>query len=424
MAPEWKGGATGVAQVDKLTPGDAPADTAVVYYITVTNRLGESHKVSSGEPADTSGSAVCSAIATALAAAKAAGEDPWDELTADTTTSTAYVTITADSAGEPFWLSAVTTNETATMTSASVTAVGGSNIFADADNWDTNTAPAAGDIPVVPADATISIYGETYGTDKGLNGLIVEPGCSINIGSHAKPLDLAFDTAAGVTLGLDGSGEAYLNIRSEKSGSNTSAVINVTGAGAGSGADTYGMNLTSDTADVIAEVNVSAEANERVSLAARQGDSAAFSTVRVQAGDVSIGSAADTGAIAATVSGGTVYNKNNVGVLSQTGGTVYHEGTGTMTSANVDAGTLYYKSSGQLDSGTIGGTIDFSKDPRTHTIDSTKGFTLRPGATLKDPHGTLGDSAGGTTNKIALAGGAGVGDVTVELGVGKTLTVT
>ena len=420
MAPKWKGGAVAVAQVDKLTPGDAPADTAVVYYITLTNRAGESHMVASGQPADTTASAVCSAVMTAIVAASSAGEDPWDEVTADTTTSTAYVTITADSAGEPFWLSAVTTNETATMTSASVTAVGGPNIFADADNWDANAAPVAGDVPVVPADATVAIFGTTYTSAAGLNGFIEEPGCSVNIGSYAKPLNLPFDTGAGVNLDLDGSGVVYLHIRSESSTASTSAVINVTGAAAGS-AGAYGLNLTSDTANVIAAVNISAERNETISLAAHQGDSGCFTSIKVQGGEVSIGSAADTGAITPTISGGTVYNWNAVGVLTMTAGTFYNEGTATMTSANVDAGTFHQKSTGQLDSATIGGTLDFSKDPRTHTI-SSAGITLRAGAVLNDPHGTLTGSAAGAI-PIHLSG-ADVGQVVIQLGKGKTLTAS
>lgn len=426
--PTWQGGAAGVAQVDTFTPAVLPADTAVVFYITLTNRQGESHKLLTGEPTDTTKANLCTAVLAAATAAATAGDDPWDQVTVSTTGAGTEVLITADSAGEPFWLAAITSNESATMSSASATAVKGPSIWADGDNWDGDAEPTASQIPIIPTDAAYDIFGQDADTSKGLSGLIQEPGCTISMGSYGKPLQLPFDSAAAVVVDLDGTGTTYLDVRSENPAGTgvTDGTINVYGAGAGAGSGQYGLNLQGDTAvDHTWAVNIMCEANETIGIAARAGEVGEFGTIRTIGGEVTIGSAATTATIAFTQSGGIVANKSPVGVLTAEGGTFDHIGSAAMTSANVDEGaTMNQRSTGLLSSGTIAGTIDFSKDLRAHVLDSAKGLTLQAGAVINDPYGTLAASATGTNHMPFVIDGCTLDDVTIILGKGGTYTKT
>lgn len=415
--PVYQGDATAVVGIQTITKGDAPADTAVVYTITAKNRQGQTNKVTTASTvADTSTSAVCSAIATALQAAKTAGDQPWDEVTAETTTSTALVRITSDSAGVPFFITALASNETATLTSALVTAVGGPSIYHDPDNWDTDSAPIDNDIPVFPANLAVNVYGEDFDSAVTLLGMVVEAGCSAIIASQERLLTCNFATNA--LLSLDGTGEVYVRLGHADTTLCDSATINVTGAGAGSATGTYGINIQG--ADTTVSAFVSAEAGQTVSFGARSGDSCDLKEIKAAGGDVYIGPTVGSGlsGIPLTVTSGTVFSSAITGVLTQDGGEITHGGSATMTSANVTVGTLIYKSSGTLSSGTIGGTLDFSQDLQARVVDSSKGLTLLKGATVLDPHETIG------TTVLKLGDGVGLEDVTLQIGKGPTIKKT
>ncbi len=168
----WVGGATAVAQVDTLTVGGT-IEADDVFTITVTGENGDTHEVEV-----TAGSTDADTVATTIAAA-------WN---ADThylctpVTAAAVgggsgeLTLTADTAGMPFYVSVATTeagggaadDQTFEITSPQTTANAGPYDWNTAANWDTGTVPVGGD--------TVYVEGATilYGLDQSSLGTNVD----------------------------------------------------------------------------------------------------------------------------------------------------------------------------------------------------------------------------------------------------------
>jgi hypothetical protein len=144
-----------------------------------------------------------------------------------------------------------------------------------------------------------------------------------------------------------------------------------------------------------------------IGLAFDQGSTAQWPTIRIgsedsKASDVSLicGAGCTLGTI--QQAGGDCRVSSNVTTLTMTDGT-YHHLAGTMGTLTQDGGTLYYQSTGSLTSGTVrnrGTKFDCSRDRRARTFTN---FTVIKGAELLDPHQTITFSNAFATDRDSLA---------------------
>jgi len=377
----WRGDAPAVAQVDTLTPGGT-IEADDLFNVTLENRGGEKHTLSVAA-GGTAAADVVDAIVAEAAALKAAETDPWDEVTVADDGNTA--TITADTAGEPFWCTVETTEangdaaDSQTFSVAETTACAGPHIFDTAENWSGAALPGTGDKAIIPADATVAIYGSD-GTEAVFDKLEVEA-CDIAIGSAAKPLLLTFASETNATVELSGTGRIFLGLTEAKA-------VTVKAAGASPGEGLYATNIISDSATNNPTLNIACEANQSVSVGANAGEAAEFASIRVSGGEVVIGDTVteSDGSTAPDiiVSGGDTICHSAIGSFTQTGGK-FRQQAGAITTANVNGGALYYNSSGTLDTATVknDGKLDFSEDLVAKTCTTC---TLHKTGTVHDPN--------------------------------------
>jgi hypothetical protein len=399
--PIWTGGAPTVAQVNTETP--ANPNTGDIYYVTLENHAGESHKVSFTVAATETVEAVCDGLKAAMVAAAAAGTAPWDEVTA--TEDNLKVTITADTAGVPFWVTTAIYDGSGgtapTLTDASSTAVAGPSIYQDANNWDTGIIPANTDTVRIPKTATGTIYG-VDDSSVLLTKFIKEPGCTVAIGSLAHPLYIDSDD-----LELAGTGVCYIQA------DNVGNDCLITQAGkTGTFPTSASLYLWGAT---IAEINVSVGADEYVALG--PGNKAITATnIYHTSGNLTIG---DNGTIATVKSSGGAFDcrsaitnlyaegvgtariHGNIATLleARAGSTVKYLGIGTTTTVNIKES----------------GVVDTSEDLRARTFTNTN---IWAGGSLIDPFRTITH-----TNNIDLEQ-CGIDDVTLNLGVNFTLAIS
>lgn len=360
-SPRFVHEAQAVAQVNTETPGGAGLAIGDVFAVKLTDHLGRSDTISYTAAAATVKDVVEGLHALAVTA-KANGAIPWTLVT--TTEDDTALTITADTAGDPFSITATATQgggaDDQTLTDANATACNGPKLYGSAENWNTGAIPVTADTPILPA-GSYDIYGGDFTSGVVLGLFTREEGHTGNIGSILKPLQLDSDTG----FNLDGAGEVYLAL------TGATATVNITGAGSGSGDGTYGMVIT--TGEAAMEVNISCEPNESVGLAPYAGQTGIFTPVNVVSGTVKIGSGATVADIT-TSEGATVYNEDNVtSITVGRGSTVYRDGASTAGTVTVeDGGFLVERSSGAITSNAyIAGTVDASQSSKTRAWAAT-----------------------------------------------------
>lgn len=369
----FRGGAGAVAQVDKATP--AAVESGDTFTMTITDHLGAVGSVTHAN-ADEDEAATVTGLYDLAVAAKAAGEVPWTRITA--TDDTSYVSLTADTAGMPFALVCSKTG-TGTLTRAAVTAVSGPNLLSVADNYQGGAIPVGDtDALIIPADCAYSIYYEDLSAI-ALTALDIEKGYSGDIACAALPL--LFDlTGAGTIANLAGTGNIHLGLQG------SGAVINIREAGVGSGAGTYGMNLS--VGEAVQVINIMLDSpGGRVGLAAIPGQVAEFATIKVTQGEVKIGSGVTVTDI--ITSGGITHcEATPTGDIINTGGQFYREGCCAAVNWFVYAPAKAYERSGGNVSGTIAvaGVIDASQDLRSRTWAVT---VVHKGGKIIDPGKTI-----------------------------------
>src|SRR3990172_8822678 len=124
----WKGEATAVKQVDRLTvAGTWTATRAIVTKL----RLEDSTLLTLQTTGATS---VAGTVTAHLAQLQASGTYPYNSI-AWTSTSASTIKATASTAGTPFYITATTVGAACTNTRAAVTANSGENDFNTAANW-------------------------------------------------------------------------------------------------------------------------------------------------------------------------------------------------------------------------------------------------------------------------------------------------
>jgi len=385
----WQGGMAAVAQVDTLTPANVEVDD--VFTATINDK-----SISFTATAATVGNVT----AGITAAWNASTEPEFAEITA--TDSTTHVTLTADTAGVPFTVTATETDgggtDDQTFTRAASTANAGPNLWI-AGNFDSNTLPANGDTVIFENNNIDCLY---LLDQSGVNlaaltikqsytGKIGLPEWNANNYGEYRTTYLKLNDCTAVTIGQgEGNGSGRLKI---DAGSNAASGLTVwnkgTRAETGIPCMLYKAGHADGTVTVIkGDVGVAIFGSETATvktlqvgyLDSRTGDST------VICGDgVTLNGAGST----VTVDGGEVdLGDNAVLTVTQTGGEVTLDGSATCTTWHLDGGTAYYKSTGTLTTVNVGGggSLDFRRDMGSRTVTNC---SVYQGYAIHDPLKTV-----------------------------------
>ncbi len=409
------GGAPAVAQVDTLTPGGV-IEADDIFNVTLENNAGEKHTLSVAA-GGAAAADVVDAIVAEAAVLKAAGTDPWDEVTVADGGNTA--TITADTAGVPFWATETTTEagggaqDAQTFAVATTTTGAGPGIYDTAENWQGQAVPVAGDSVVIER----SVTGIIYGSDQSavtLLGFIIESGSALSIGGKGQTLHINLEhTGTNYNADLSGTGTIYLEVDDYDT-------IIVRAAGAGTTAVPWALNLTGALVDTNPPglISILSDKNTAIGIGANAGETMEAEKVLVHKGaTVEIGDGVtdwdSAGIPIVEMSAGDVTCRSAVVTATLTGGNLYLEDAVAMTTGNMYGGVLYYKSTGTLTTANVGdgGTLDFTKDLRTRTVTTCNRYGA---GKIKDPHKT--------TGSIAVICQQGGNDANLDLGNSITLT--
>jgi hypothetical protein len=376
----WIGGASSVAQIDNLTVGGT-IEAGDEFKITVTGEDGSTHTVQF-DATDTS-------IATTVAGLVSAWNTDTNSLCTPITAADAspIVTLTADTAGVPFYVTVETTEsgggaaDDQTFVRSADTANSGANDWNTAANWSGGAVPVADD-DVYVEDATIyygmdqdgitldslnitgSKIGQTVYDGYLPKYLIIEPDI-LNIGASYGP---GTKTQQAPILISTSDNNTTINIYDSTTNSdqpavwlktnNTSQVINVfkgvVGVGWGSG-----ETSTVDTINILYSTNQTSDSKVYI------GSGVTLESLNVHGGistclcGVTTGMTVDAGTISYYSTDDTT-GKTFVS-LTIKGGTFTATGPGTITALN-----------------SIGGTTDLSKFSGTVTTPK-----YGPGATIR-----------------------------------------
>lgn len=442
---KWIGQAKNVKQVDTVTIADtwAANDTITLtianidFVVTIgslvtTSQVATTLKEAFMGTTLTDTSASCSPT---IAQGGAQAIPQFAEITATIPAgATSTVLFTADTEGKPFTMTAAeTTAGTGTATLANTTAATGKNHFDNADNWSGNTVPVDGDTIVFDTGSVDVLYGLTTG---------IQPATVTKLKTYTGDIGL-YET------NTDDTSKPYPEYRTKyltfddntatttyhiEKGDGTGSQLVRIDAGAGQVIwNSYGYGSRSITGQPC-QLFLGTHASNVVNC--NQGDlgvaffpseSSTLSTIRVGNGSTSgatvvCGDGTTLTSATIDIAGGSLTlnsattSSSDIDISGS--GTLYCYGTGGHISIDVQKGTCYYRTSGTL--GTLSvqanGTFDKAGDLRAATI--TNLVQLYKGATLNDPHGTLTLSGGFKVN------GGTLEDVTVDLGVSRTYTVS
>lgn len=253
--------------------------------------------------------------------------------------------------------------------------VAADNGFATATNWSSDTTPITGDTAIIPglaASSTKNIAGSNQSAIL-LAAFWVEPECKLNFGSRETYLQLDADYVY-----YYGEGTGYLQI------ANSTEIWVGAGAAASSG-NSYGVNLLG-TANALLVLDPG-ESNS-VAVAAMGGETAAFTTILITTGEITLGASVTMTTL--TVDGGTVTNSSDVTTLNLNGGT-FRQQKNNPTTINATGGRLYYNSADVPTTVNLrkGSVLDASEDGRAKTGWSATTVNLYEGATIYDPGNVL-----------------------------------
>lgn len=233
----------------------------------------------------------------------------------------------------------------------------GGNGWGTAGNWD--TAPVSTNGVNFPAMAAASTK-DVAGSDQSavlLVSLCVEAGNYLNFGSRLAPLIVDTDYFEFRGLGA----RSFWNVL------NCADMRILSGVSASSGYG-YGTHLTS-TAVTLLVVNPAAGggSNASISLAALGGESAAFTTMMLQSGEITVGAAVTC--TTCNVSGGTIQYNSDVTTMNVSGGTVT-VARNNPTTLNIQGGRVYYNSADVPTTINLyeGGLLDLTQDQRAKTL--------------------------------------------------------
>ena len=318
------------------------------------------------------------------------------EITA--TVAASVVTLTHDTLGVPFTLTVTeATAGTGTATEATATAATGPNFWDNIDNWDTGAKPTAADDVVIDDTSVSILYAltevltvPTLTIGSGFTGTIGLP--KTNPAGYLEYredyLTISFTT---ITIGGDNIGQIGGNgssrIKIDVGAVQTAVVVNSTGAGIEQGLEPVLLLGThaDNTIDVL---------DGSVGVAVFSGETSTFKTTRVEAGFLRFGEGVTLDGVGSTLineSGTVLVFDNNLLTVTNSGGTIFINGSATITTLTLKSGTCQYQSTGTITAATIGGgdgqalfDCGGSFGPRTITT-----LTVKPGLEINDPLRTI-----------------------------------
>lgn len=350
----WVGGAAAVAQIDTVTP--ANVEIGDIFTITVTGENGDTNAIAFTATAAT----VANVVAGLVAAWNASTHYLCTPVTA-ADVSTTHLTLTADSAGVPFYVAAAATNvgggvNNQTLTRAASTANSGPYDFATAANWDTGAVPGASALQsIIIEDATI-LYGlnRTAAAESPYYVEINNSQISQNPSTGRDPAYLYWDDAAQIYINnYYGPGSptwaSPMFVKTTQAG----AVINVFASGTNSDTDIPSIWLYTTAADSI--INVFS-GKVGIGYEEKYGATTAnVATLTVESGGyVYIGTCT---VVNIYNNGGTVVRNNRdeyMTIYRQKSGTF--SGYGSCTTTTIDGGT--YVAYGDFTAGTCVFTVN------------------------------------------------------------------
>lgn len=415
----FRGDAPAVAQVDTLTVGGT-VEAGDIFISTISVKT---------LPVSAS-STNLTTTAEEIADAWNASEVPeYMEATAES--ASAVVTVTADTAGKPFTVTASTTEsnggaaDAQAFVRAAVTASEGPYHWDTAENWNGGAVPVNSD-DVYLSNSAVSIK---YGLAQSAVTLT-----SLNIdASYTGQIGLApYDTEGGTARTYYQYRATLLNI--------LATTVNV-GLGTGGGSSMIRLDLGANATTINVYSTGAAQQGSyplyikgsasnytlnvfkgHVGVATEPGHTATLPTVRVGSdtnptGDARLVLGTGCTITTVTVTAGQVEINANTTTINAKGGTVVVLLAATVGTLTADAGTIYYQSSGTCTTLTVNSdaVVDFSRDPRARTVTNC---TIRKGGKIYDPYGTV-----TFTNGIILTG-CKLDEVKLDVGDNRTLTVS
>jgi hypothetical protein len=401
-----------------------PARLAAAQVSTVqitANDAGTTYRLASsnGNVVSVTGAGTAALTATALAAAWNAAGGEFTEATAAANSD--VVTLTWDVEGKaPFTITSSVTGGAGTIgAAASVTAAAGPNFWDDAINWSGGAVPVNGDVVHVDGDGDV-LFGLAQ-TAVTLAELHVPAAYTDRVGlpevdPAGYPQPLAKYLAIKSTLVTVGKGEGQGTPRLLLDNSTAQATVTVWGTGLSDDAPLPAMRWKGTHAS-----NAMSVMKGDVGVAVLAGEAATLASLYVgyvssPQSDASVKAGAGLTLTALTQSGGTVTLEGDCGMVLQTGGTLEVAGDcGAVTSRG---GVVRLLGGGTLAATTLGsgGTLDLSRASGAVTL--TADLTLERGAVVFDPNGKLAFAG----FDVVFADGVSLGDVSVNLGPGRTLS--
>jgi len=372
----WEGGAPAIAQVIDFTP--ANVEVGDVFTITLRDDADDSYQITFTATATTVANVV-TGLYDAAVIATAAGHGPWGSVTAaDNTTK---LTITADTAGTPFWYTTTAVDgggaDTQTLTASVATASSGPNDYNVAANYSGGAVPGTADNLRIPKWATDGILygldGDYAGTEHLLKSFTMDDGCSIAIGNKEKSLYLDIDAGG---MKLAGTGQIFIKVKEDPG-----ATVRITEAGATAGGSP-GCNLVGV---IDQSISIKIASGQSVGL----GVDATTRVTDVQmdgGGELRIGTllTKSTGTPSLELLSGTAYTESALTTITSYG-TLYRE-AGTVTTLYVYAGTCY-NNSADAPTTIVVGQATFIMGP--HAAQPTTFQIYGKNWNISDIHGTI-----------------------------------
>lgn len=209
--------------------------------------------------------------------------------------------------------------------------------YTTATNWDGGVAPIAADTVIIRADAVNGIAGSDQSAT-ALASFIVQPGCTIDIGSSGSPLIIACDDF----MAAPTSGNQWFSLQ-DGTAAGLVTTVDIRGGYASTTPTTEGLHIKSNTTDTLSpcrvhsgQVNFDEDCN--------------IPTLDVLGGTVYVNDA--DGLTTVNCTGGTVYNAagDAITTLNVAGSCLYYhlEGGGAITTTNVWGGTFNYRSASTI----------------------------------------------------------------------------
>ena len=441
MATErWVANAQDIAQVDTVTVAGtwAAADTATV---TINSK---SLTLTVGT--DTTTTQVATAIKEMINGDTQTGTGDhtfgetgnnvpeFNEVTA--TSSAAVVSVTGDSKGKPFTLTATesTAGDGTATRAASVASTGKSHVDL-ANNWSSGTVPVDADVLVWDTGDTGALYSLADLTDvtptdikvlAGYIGTIGLPKINVDDPSSTYPeyrgeyLDIgAAADAQTITVAIgqgDGSGSSRLNFNFGDC--QYACTVHRTGPRVDTAVPPLllkGTHASSTLTVMRGDVGVGFYAGETSHLA-----SIDVAYITNQESDANVWCGPDVDLTDATINqyGGslTIDSTTSGGDIDVLGGTCTLL-SGAHLAVEATGGTVYYQSSGTLTTAIVGdgGVLDFRRDATARTVTNC---TIRKGGAIYDTFQSV-----TWTNGIILDG-CSLDDVTLDVGPGVTISIS